>query len=249
MAKGNDGNYLQHAAELRLAIRLAGSEGRLHIALTHGMEPFEACDVPGQAQHGHLDAALAAAARPAVAGEDVLVTAYRSVSATRQHYPNSGEIIAATLGRNNLSGCITEKDPLKAPSLQAAWAGTAVRAVNDSWRGQVMTGLACPARLDRPWLVSMDPMTWAVDAGDIDDASLRHADLERIKRLVAPYVASGRPGAAAVFVYRVHKDIQPDFRGEMDALAKRLGLEVLHRDMLHNGGNRNLLAVLRTSPG
>lgn len=43
MAKGNDGNYLQHCIEVEAAVRLAGMDtaGRLHIALTHGMRPFE----------------------------------------------------------------------------------------------------------------------------------------------------------------------------------------------------------------
>ena len=43
MAKGNDGNYLQHSIEIESATRLAGTDprGRLHIALTHGMSPWE----------------------------------------------------------------------------------------------------------------------------------------------------------------------------------------------------------------
>jgi len=43
MAKGNDGNYLQHCIEVEAAVRLAEMDaaGRLHIALTHGMRPFE----------------------------------------------------------------------------------------------------------------------------------------------------------------------------------------------------------------
>lgn len=45
VAKGNDGNYLQHSIEVAIAwqlvTRIAGS--RLHIALTHGMAPYEPC--------------------------------------------------------------------------------------------------------------------------------------------------------------------------------------------------------------
>lgn len=52
MAKGNDGNYLQHSVEVALALHLASlqPEGRLHIALTHGMKPFERCDWEGTGQ-------------------------------------------------------------------------------------------------------------------------------------------------------------------------------------------------------
>jgi hypothetical protein len=48
MAKGNDGNYLQHSIEVDAAVRLAGTDpfGRLHIALTHGIAPFEPSEEP-----------------------------------------------------------------------------------------------------------------------------------------------------------------------------------------------------------
>ena len=48
MAKGNDGNYLQHCVEVEAAVQLAqaSADGRLHVALTHGMAPFEQIDEP-----------------------------------------------------------------------------------------------------------------------------------------------------------------------------------------------------------
>ena len=48
MAKGNDGNYLQHCIEVEAAVRLAQADpsGRLHVALTHGMAPFEKLEEP-----------------------------------------------------------------------------------------------------------------------------------------------------------------------------------------------------------
>ena len=47
MAKGNDGNYLQHCIEVELASRLLDeSAGKgLQVALTHGMAPFEQFEV------------------------------------------------------------------------------------------------------------------------------------------------------------------------------------------------------------
>ena len=58
MAKGNDGNYLQHCVEVEAAVRLAwaSADGRLHVALTHGMAPFEQIDEPKGNVHRLLEA-------------------------------------------------------------------------------------------------------------------------------------------------------------------------------------------------
>ena len=52
MAKGNDGNYLQHSIEVNAAMHLSqmDTNGRLHIALTHGMAPFERFEKSDQSQ-------------------------------------------------------------------------------------------------------------------------------------------------------------------------------------------------------
>ena len=67
MAKGNDGNYLQHSVEVAIALHLAklSTQGALYLALTHGMAPFEPCDAPlvGQSR-GLLRTALEAAQSP-----------------------------------------------------------------------------------------------------------------------------------------------------------------------------------------
>ena len=65
MAKGNDGNYLQHSVEIAAAVHLAAErpEGRLHVALAHGMAPFEPCDGP---RKGQARALLSDALRPAM---------------------------------------------------------------------------------------------------------------------------------------------------------------------------------------
>jgi hypothetical protein len=50
MAKGNDGNLLQHAIEADLVVRLyrRGRGTGLHVVLTHGMEPYEAFEPRGK---------------------------------------------------------------------------------------------------------------------------------------------------------------------------------------------------------
>ena len=85
MAKGNDGNYLQHSIEIETATRLAkeDGEGRLHISLTHGMRPYEPLDepVPGQARR-LLESALTAASQPPTPDEPPVVTRYRETGAS-----------------------------------------------------------------------------------------------------------------------------------------------------------------------
>jgi hypothetical protein len=48
MAKGNNGNLLQHAVETAAAKYLVGEDGReLHFVATHAMRPFEAFEQRG----------------------------------------------------------------------------------------------------------------------------------------------------------------------------------------------------------
>jgi len=102
MAKGNDGNYLQHSVEVALAIHLAAQHTarRLHIALTHGMAPFEPCgEVPdGQAKR-LLHNALCAAQHAPIDAESSIVKAYREVNASLCHYPNTGELLRGVIGQ------------------------------------------------------------------------------------------------------------------------------------------------------
>ena len=78
MAKGNDGNLLQHWVEADSAARLHRivKQEPLHIALTHGMAPFERFEPrkPGASGFRRLDAWLATA-RSARLSEDAPVVA------------------------------------------------------------------------------------------------------------------------------------------------------------------------------
>ncbi len=248
MAKGNDGNYLQHSIEVAAALQLVAgcSERRLHIALCHGMAPRETCGEPpaGQARRLLL-AALKAAQESAVASEPPIVTAYRAANATLESYPNTGELLAAVIGRDRLSGGITETDPCKQPELLKAWAGTEVTVVNSSWRAQVCEGgvLACPGSLRSPWLFSADPMTFH-EEGYADDCQLYRADLCCLSKVLKGFVASGQPGFAALFVYAVKPDVRPKFWEFIDDLATVSGSVVMPSWIVHQGGNANLAALL-----
>ena len=131
LAKGNDGNYLQHCVEVEAAVRLvrACPDGRLHVALTHGMAPFEQIDQPNGNARRLLYGALREAASEHKRNEREIVKAYRASwksqayqpdtanlldeLKTGKHYPSSAELLQAVIGTNRLSGGITERDEAK----------------------------------------------------------------------------------------------------------------------------------------
>jgi hypothetical protein len=247
VAKGNDGNYLQHSIEVELAVHLAARDprGRLHIALTHGMAPYEPCDMePGQ-MRSVLDAALSAGGASRRRNEISLVTAYRRTKARADHYPNSATLLAGMLGADHLSGGITETDPAKQADLEVMWAGADVKTAQASWRSEARLGgiLFGSPHLDTPWLFSMDPMTYK-EAGRADDCHLYRADLDQLVETVDSFVASGQPGVAALFVYGIMAKEREKFWTFVNELAEWTGTTVESCWMKHHGGNRNLCGLL-----
>lgn len=233
MAKGNDGNLLQHWVEAALAARLCAvsEDWPLHVTLTHGMEPFERFDprTTGVGGFRRLDAWLAAAhAVPLPNGAPAVASAYRECGASADHYPNSAEILAAVVGRARLRGVVTECDGDKFKVLAAAWPDGLVHVVHGSWR-QSLSQHSCPANLGGPWLFSMDPMTFVRDpdrAPAPDDANLRPSDLAMVAPVLSSYLASRRPGAASIFCFSLRKkpgfNSYDFFKTEIKSLAGRL---------------------------
>lgn len=208
MAKGNDGNYLQHCIEVEAGVRLAEMDaaGRLHIALTHGMNPFESFDKrKPSTRDGLLLKKLEDSKKEPQAGEPAVVTAYRKTSASDNRYPNSAELLKAVLGAENLSGGITEICSKKYKCLSAAWFDTSVKTACCSWRGKINTDdiLACPVKRQTPWLFSMDPMSYACEHKYKDDNYLHRNDIDILSSALSRYFGSGRPGLASLFVYNV----------------------------------------------
>ena len=247
MAKGNDGNYFQHSIEICVALRLTklSTQGTLHIALTHGMAPFELCETPAKGQsRALLQKALQAAQKPSIIGEPPIVEAYRVTKASLEHYPNTGELLAGTVGRRRLSGGITEVDVCKHAELVDAWSGSSVKPVNSSWRCEVGPGgiLSCPATLHSPWLFTADPMTFREDRY-ADDDKLYREDLLRVSATLEGFIASGEPGVAALFVYAVRPKDRPWFWDFTDDVAANCGIPVRSCWIPHQGGNRNLAAL------
>ena len=261
MAKGNDGNFLQHSVEVAAADRLAAENpNALHIALTHGMAPFEHLEHNRKTEARRLKAALALASQAQQKNEPLIVTAYRKTEASDAHYPNSAELLRSIRGGNDgsgLSGGITETCPVKHKELAEAWAGSSVKVECKSWRSQVCRGgvLACPGNLQVPWLFTMDPMTYRHEAASdgcnpADDDKLHDSDFCLLSNTLAPFVESGQPGIAALFVYNVRAERKDRFWNSSKALAKSLGTghccySITH--LTHRGGKKNLAALLYSS--
>jgi len=182
------------------------------------------------------------------APESSIVKAYRETKASRKNYPNTGELLRQVIGQEKLSGGITEIDPLKHAQLKDAWSGSCVRPINSSWRNQVRPGgvLMAPVRLSAPWLFTMDPMTYC-ESGDHNDDKLYRADFSRVSAAVSSFVESGQPGVAALFVYAVKPEVRPQFWAFVDDLAKETKTTPVSCWLLHQGGNRNLAALLCSS--
>lgn len=252
MAKGDDGNYLQHCVELAAACRL-GTENpnALHVAFAHGMAPFESFErglsdkAPGLSRC-RLKAALGLAGKPRQEGEPAIVTAYRCVGASRR-YPNSAEILRTL--RRELAGGIAETCPVKHEQLAAAWAGSSVQTAMGSWRREVQPGgvLACPPDLRVPWLFTMDPMTYRHDGPYCDDDNLHRSDVELLREPLRRYVDSGQAGVVALFAYGVQKKRCWQFRGFVEEISSLTGMRYQKHQITHNGGNKNLAALLFSS--
>jgi hypothetical protein len=248
MAKGNDGNFLQHSVEVSLALHLSKHSAQkcLHLALTHGMAPFEPCSArPHGPSRDLLEIALRAAQKPAIEGESPVVKAYRATAAALTRFPNSGELLAAEIGRDRLFGAITEVDAAKYERLVEAWRNSGVTPANASWRSAVHRGgvLSCPKDLRIPWLLSADPMTFCQD-GDADDDRIYQADLGRLATAMRGFVRSGLPGAAALFVYAVKPGVRAHFWRFVDSLAAATETTVDACWVEHREEQRNLAALL-----
>ncbi len=247
MAKGNDGNFFQHSLEVVLAVHLASiGVGKLHITLTHGMSPFEACQVPTPRQRRKsLNESLEFASLPPQPGESQLVSAYRLAKASLTNYPNTGELLAAKLGRRNLTGGITEIDPIKSSQLCTLWNMTGVTVANKSWRSEmIVAGIhSCPDKLSIPWLISMDPMTYSTGRF-ADNNKIYKEDQNQLVRSLQQFAASNQPGVFVLFVYAVRSKIRIEFWDFASTIATNTGMVLETAWLNHQGGNRNLAAVL-----
>ena len=232
-------------------MRLSGMDpgGRLHIALTHGMEPFEPFDAsfeqstPGLCRQ-LLQDRLTESKKLPQCNASAIVKAYWKTDANEEHYPNSAELLRAIIGADKLSGGITEINRMKYQLLAKAWCCSNVKPACSSWREEIRPGgvLSCPDDLQVPWLFSMDPMTFKCQ-GEEDDEYLYRSDLDLLSNMLDRYVKNEKPGVASIFVYNVKPAVQVKFWEFVDTLAIRIGANTCCFWLNHRGGNQNLAGV------
>lgn len=117
MAKGNDGNLLQHGIELAIVSALESRP--LSLTCTHTMAPREPCDDPKRdrrLRHWlNVDAETPSVAK-----------AYRDTNASLDSYPNTADLIASQVGDANLRGDLFEVCSTKIGALTERWADGSV---------------------------------------------------------------------------------------------------------------------------
>lgn len=261
MAKGNDGNLLQHSIECSAASWLVAPFDahlrHLNVTLTHGMAPYEPFVHPRLGAHNMLDAALAAATQHAVEGEHPLIAAYRATAANSQHYPNSAELLAATVAGDlpnnhlHLSGRISDIDPGASAALQNRWHAAGVAVHQLSWRAM----LELPGEeVDAPWLISLDPNTYRPEPAQ-DDHHFYPGDWPRLAATTALLAQNGHPGAVAVFCYslRPYHPALPgsgnyeQFIADGADFGDQNQLHHEHFELTANGGNRHVALLFSAS--
>jgi hypothetical protein len=94
----------------------------------------------------------------------------------------------------------------------------------------------------------MDPNTYKVTRY-ADDENLHREDMERVAAALKTFTVSGQPGVALLFVYAMHPEERPKFWCFVDELAAETGTRVDSGWLVHQGGNRNLVGLLRSAVG
>jgi hypothetical protein len=231
VAKGNNGNLLQHFVESELAAFLTESqiEKRLHAVFTHGMAPFERCEPLRPDEPGELRALLEALPsldeRWAIESGYPVIQAYKRLGATTDRYPNSAEVVAAALGgKTALRGEICERDESRAEELARTWGVSGVNVRTGSWRDAVRH-ISCPQGQESPWIFTMDPYRFHPrEFMDVqDDGDLDQHDLVALKPVIAGHFNSAQPGVAVIFSYKMEPSDALAFENAIHDFCVMLG--------------------------
>lgn len=250
MAKGNNGNLLQHFTECEIARYLTNEPGasNLHVVFTHGMAPRESFDKERNTPHLALDRCLCKA-RLDESGklgcEFAVVEAYRETKASANSYPNSAELVARIVGGDEaLHGLICETCAAKHTALTERWSGSEVSIHRGSWR-KAKADLTAPADLQSPWLFSMDPFTFTQRSFSeaVDDGYLDECDLDLVKDILSGYLQAPQPGALCVFCYGLRRCMQQVYRDAIDKAFGKLDLHVRFVETCAGGGNKHIGAL------
>jgi hypothetical protein len=225
MAKGNDGNFLQHAVEAELADLLARA-GEVRLVCTHAMAPFETLGQRrGSSCHHRLDAWLARArlGQADRAGAPALARAYARLGASSDRYPNTREVVSAVVGERRLSGVLVERDPAVWSRLSDRAGGGRVRAVNASWRQALREGVLGPTGGSwKGWLLTMDPYQYRPGPRR-DDGFIYREDLRDLTPICREYGSRAGPGALCLLSYSMERaDREAFVRHVLECLSPAL---------------------------
>jgi hypothetical protein len=213
MAKGNDGNLLQHTVEVEAAAYLLDQVGgrRLYLVSTHAMAPFESFDGTAKARTATRIGSklrVATSVKPTSEGYPLIVRSYAGVQASDRHYPNTATLLDWVCKTNGaeLNGVLVDVDAENASALRETFPGMTV--ADGSWRTRIAD--LAPPDLECPWLFSMDPMKFTSGAG-ADDDRMSRSDVKLLLPVWSSYFNTGLPGVVAVFSYSMRNDERRSF--------------------------------------
>jgi len=213
------------------------------------MEPFEKWEKPGR--NDRISYWLQQSKQPQAEDEPAVLRAYRLLNASDQRYPNTGEIVSALLTRTKLTGFISEVCQNKIVSLRNTWRSTDVVPLIGSWRKHLGTFHACVPI--RPWLFTMDPMSFYPDRdASEDDNRLYPFDLyASLRPLWETFFSTNQPGAASVFCFELVRGPGTNryqlFLETTAALARNLDVQVAYFEVSY--GNPHVGAVFSRDRG
>jgi len=238
MAKGNDGNLLQHGIELAAVTAIA--DPSLRLTCTHSMAPRESCPAPRRDRRlrhwlgSQLDV-------PSVAA------AYRETDASLESYPNTAELIVSKLGDSSIHGDLFEVSVEKVRQLYTRWAGTELLVHDGSWRRGLAHVAIPPA--ESSWLFTMDPMTFLPDGQEsIDDDKLRPRDVNSLIQYFKQAAVFGPKWVITIFCFELRRgptDYYNLFLEEMNRMSNRLALPMEPFQVSY--GNPHVAAVFSPS--
>ncbi len=238
MAKGNDGNLLQHGIELAAVTAIANRS--LRLTCTHSMAPREPCPEPRRHRRllHWLDSELDF---PSVAA------AYRQTEASLLSYPNTAELIASRLGDDNICGDLFEVCVNKVGLLRTRWADTGLQVQGNSWR-QGLASVAIPSA-ESSWLFTMDPMTFLPNGEEsIDDDRLRPSDVSLLIEYFHKAAVFGTKWVISIFCFELRSgpvDQYNQFLDEMRRMSNSLALRMEPFQVTY--GNPHVAAVFSPS--
>lgn len=255
MAKGNNGSYLQHSIEVANAsfLQQYNKEKSIHISLTHGMAPYEPCDhcADKDLHMRHLlQTAFDSIQTELPKRAHSILHAYKKINANFENYPNTGELLAAIIGRDHLFGTIAEVDKEKCQQLNEIWINTNVNIFNRDWRGGILVDprpLCAPEGLNIPWFFSMDPNIFST-AEKINKKNnvinyINKRDKGLISRILNSFLDSKQPGIATIFSYGQKNTVNP-FKEFATDIANNTSGGIAFYQVPLRGGNVPIGAVI-----